>query len=119
MNEHARRAILIMTAGCTAFYIGLVLTRSQAPALLLLLGFSLSIAGLNPMIVACAGKMTTAASMGIMLPTAGLGAILMPWAIGMIAQIAGLRIGMAVNILPCVGMLVLAGVLCRREDAKM
>lgn len=29
MNEHARRAILMMTAGCTVFYIGLVLTRSQ------------------------------------------------------------------------------------------
>lgn len=80
-------------------------------ALLLLLGFSLSIAGLNPMIVACAGEMTTAASMGIMLPTAGLGAILMPWVIGMVAQTAGLRIGMAVNILPCVGMLMLSSLL--------
>ena len=109
--RNAQRAILMMTAGCTVFYIGLVLTRSQAPALLLLLGFSLSIAGLNPMIVACAGEITTAASMGIMLPTAGLGVILMPWVIGMVAQTAGLRIGMAVNILPCVGMLMLSSLL--------
>lgn len=91
--------------------------KSQTPALLLLLGFSLSIAGLNPTIVSCAGKMTSAASMGIMLPTAGLGAILMPWGIGLVAQIAGLRTGMAVNVLPCVGMLMLAGVLAVGDKA--
>ena len=116
--KNTQWTILAMTAGCTVFYIGLVLTRSQASALLLLLGFSLSIAGLNPMIVACAGKMTTAASMGIMLPTAGLGAILMPWAIGLAAQSAGLRAGMAENILPCVGMLVLAGILYMTKRVK-
>ena len=104
--------MVIMSAGCAVFYIGLVLAHSQTPALLLLLGFSLSIAGLNPTIVACAGKMTSSASMGIMLPAAGLGAILMPWIIGIIAQTAGLRIGMASNILPCAGMLILASVLC-------
>lgn len=116
--KNPRRAMVIMAAGCVLFYFGLVLARSQAPALLLLLGFSLSIAGLNPTIVSCAGKMTTAASMGIMLPAAGLGAILMPWVIGIIAQTAGLRIGMAVNVLPCMGMLVLAAVLRGREKAE-
>ena len=116
--KNPRRAMVIMAAGCVMFYFGLVLARSQAPALLLLLGFSLSIAGLNPTIVSCAGKMTTAASMGIMLPAAGLGAILMPWVIGIIAQAAGLRIGMAVNVLPCMGMLVLAAVLRSREKAE-
>ena len=109
--KNPRRAMVIMAAGCVVFYFGLVLARSQTPALLLLLGFSLSIAGLNPTIVSCAGKMTSAASMGIMLPAAGLGAILMPWVIGLVAQSAGLRLGMAVNVLPCVGMLALAGVL--------
>ena len=113
--KDAQRAMVVMAAGCVAFYIALVLTESQTPALLLLLGFSLSIAGLNPTIVACAGKMTTAASMGIMLPAAGLGAILMPWVIGIVAQTAGLRVGMAVNTLPCVGMLALAGVLYAKK----
>lgn len=109
--KNARRAMVLMAVGCVVFYIALLMVRSQGAALLLLLGFSLSIAGLNPTIVSCAGKMTTAASMGIMLPAAGLGAILMPWLIGLVAQFAGLRIGMAVNVLSCVGMLVLAGVL--------
>ena len=116
--RNPRRAMLIMAAGCVIFYLGLVLARSQAPALLLLLGFSLSIAGLNPTIVSCAGKMTTAASMGIMLPAAGLGGM-MPWVIGIVAQSAGLRIGMAVNVLPCIGMLVLAYVLHGRDKAEI
>ncbi len=109
------RAIGIMAAGCVVFYIGLVLSHSQTPAVLLLLGFSVSIAGMNSTIVSCAGKMTSAASLGIMLPTAGLGAILMPWVIGLIAQFAGLRVGMAANVLPCAGMLVLAAVMEKRD----
>lgn len=113
--KNPRRAMVIMAAGCVVFYFGLVMTKSQTPALLLLLGFALSIAGLNPTIVSCAGKMTSAASMGIMLPAAGLGAILMPRVIGLVAQSAGLQIGMAVNVLPCVGMLVLAVILRMRS----
>ena len=116
--KNARRAMVVMSAGCVVFYLGLVLAGSQTPALLLLLGFSLSIAGLNPTIVACAGKMTTAASMGIMLPAAGLGAIVMPWVIGIVAQTAGLRAGMATNILPCAGMLILAGVLLAGKERQ-
>ena len=46
-----------------------------------------------------------------LLPAAGLGNILMPWLIGQVAEFAGLRIGMEVNILPCVGMLALAALL--------
>ena len=39
-------------------------------------------AGLNPTAVASAGRMTSVTSMGIMLPVASSGAILMPWIIG-------------------------------------
>ena len=40
--------------------------------------------------MASAGKMTTVTSMGIMLPVASSGAILMPWVIGIVAERAGL-----------------------------
>lgn len=113
--RNPRRAIAVMAAGCVVFYLGMVLSHSQTPALLLLLGFSISIAGMNSTIVSCAGKMTSAASIGIMLPTAGVGAILMPWMIGLVAQFAGLRVGMAANVLPCAGMLALAVVLAKAE----
>ena len=63
-------------------------------------------AGMNPTAVASAGKMTTAASIGIMLPVASAGAILMPWIAGVISEHAGLTIGMASNIVPCIGLLI-------------
>lgn len=106
-------AMIKMGVGCTVFYIGLMLAGNQTAALLLLLAFSLSIAGMNPTAVACAGQMTSVTSMGVMLPAAGLGAILMPWAIGLIADRAGLHAGMAANILPCAGMLVFAVLVAR------
>lgn len=111
------RAMLWMGLGCTVFYGGLMLARTQVPALLLLLFFALSIAGMNPTAVACAGQMTSVTSMGVMLPVAGLGAILMPWVIGVVADHAGLLAGMACNIVPCAGMLLFAA-LVRREAAK-
>ncbi len=111
------RAMILMGLGCTVFYGGLMLARTQVPALLLLLLFALAIAGMNPTAVACAGRMTSVTSMGVMLPAAGLGAILMPWVIGLVADAAGLVAGMACNILPCAGMLVFAA-LVGREAAK-
>lgn len=111
------RAMIWMGLGCTVFYGGLMLARTQVPALLLLLFFALSIAGMNPTAVACAGQMTSVTSMGVMLPVAGLGAILMPWVIGVVADNAGLLAGMACNIVPCAGMLLFAA-LVRREAAK-
>lgn len=108
-------AMMAMGLGCTVFYGGLMLAGAQVPALLLLLGFSLSIAGMNPTAVACAGRMTSVTSLGVMLPTAGLGAIVMPWVIGLVADAAGLWAGMACNLAPCVGMLLFAA-LVRREE---
>lgn len=115
--KNPARAMTVMGLGCTVFYAGLMLAGTQAPALLLLLGFSLSIAGMNPTAVACAGKMTSVTSLGVMLPAAGLGAIVMPWVIGLVADAAGLTAGMACNLAPCAGMLLFA-VLAGREAAR-
>ena len=49
---------------------------------------------------------TSVTSMGIMLPVASSGAILMPWIIGIVAEKAGLAAGMASNIVPCVGLII-------------
>ena len=65
-------------------------------------------AGMNPTAVASAGRMTSVTSMGIMLPVAASGAILMPWVIGMVAEGAGLAAGMMTNIIPCVGLVLFA-----------
>jgi len=103
-----RKAMVFMAVFCTAFYFAMMQTHSQLPAILLLFAFAFSMAGMNPTAVASAGKMTTVTSMGIMLPVASSGAILMPWVIGKVAESAGLAVGMATNIVPCVGLIIFA-----------
>ena len=69
-------------------------------------GFSM--AGMNPTAVASAGRMTSVTSMGVMLPVASSGAIIMPWIIGIVAEYAGIELGMASNVISCVTMLLFA-----------
>ena len=103
-----RKAMVVMAVTCTIFYVLLMRADSQLSAILLLFAFAFAMAGMNPTAVASAGKMTSVTSMGIMLPVASSGAILMPWIIGMVAERAGLAAGMASNIVPCVGLVVFA-----------
>ena len=63
-------------------------------------------AGMNPTIVSCAGRMTSLASIGIMLPVASISAIIMPWLLGIIAEHSTITLGMSSIIVLCVGMLV-------------
>ena len=101
-----RKAMVGMSVLCTFFYVLLVRADTQGMAIALLFAFAFSMAGLNPTAVASAGRMTSVTSMGIMLPAASSGAILMPWIIGIVAEKAGLAAGMASNIVPCVGLII-------------
>ena len=83
---------------------------------LLLFAFAFAMAGMNPTAVASAGKMTSVTSMGIMLPAASSGAILMPWIIGRVAERAGLAVGMACNIVPCIGLVIFAILVARMPE---
>lgn len=111
--KDACKAMMGMGAFCIVFYIGLMRADTQVTAILLLFAFAFAMAGMNPTAVANAGRMTSVTSIGIMLPVASSGAILMPWIIGVVAEHAGLAVGMAANIVPCVGMLVFAGLVSR------
>ena len=110
------KALIFMSAGCIAFYIALVQTQAQLPAILLLFCFAFSMAGMNPTGVALAGRMTSVTSMGVMLPVASSGAILMPWIIGQVADRVSIQAGMAANIVPCVGLLVFSVLVSRLKD---
>ncbi|MCI8727517.1 MAG: MFS transporter [Hungatella sp.] len=110
-------ALIKMGIGCIVFYIGMMMTDSQIPAVLLLFAFAFSMAGMNPTAMASAGKMTTPVSIGIMLPVASAGAILMPWIAGIISEQAGLTVGMASNIVPCIGLLIFS-VLVKQMGTK-
>ena len=106
-----------MGVGCTVFYFALMQAHSQWSAVLLLFAFAFAMAGMNPTAVASTGRMTSVASMGVMLPAASSGAILMPWLIGKVAgSERELAAGMAVNLVPCVGLLVLAALVARLPE---
>lgn len=106
--KNAPKAMITMSVFCTIFYVALVQADTQLPALVLLFAFAFSMAGMNPTAVACAGRMTTVTSMGVMLPMASSGAIIMPWIIGLVADNVSIHAGMATNIIPCVGLLLFA-----------
>ncbi len=116
--KNPRKAMVVMAVTCTAFYIALMQAHSQGAAILLLFAFAFAMAGMNPTAVASAGKMTSVTSMGIMLPAASSGAILMPWVIGNVAESAGLAAGMATNIVPCVGLIIFAVLVARERPSQ-
>ena len=104
--KQPRKAMVGMSVLCTVFYGLLVLAHTQWAAIALLFAFAFAMAGLNPTAVASAGRMTSVTSMGIMLPAASSGAILMPWIVGIVSEKAGLAAGMASNLVPCAGLVV-------------
>ena len=114
--KNPRKAMVGMSVLCTFFYVLLVRADTQGMAIVLLFAFAFSMAGLNPTAVASAGRMTSVTSMGIMLPVASSGAILMPWIIGIVAEKAGLAAGMASNIVPCVGLIIFALLVARLPE---
>ncbi len=116
--QHAASSMIKMSVGCIIFYIGLMAANTQIIAILLLFAFAFSMAGLNPTAVASAGRMTSVTSMGIMLPAASSGAILMPWLIGIISEYGGIKMGMASNIIPCAGLLFFCIALKKLEQTE-
>ena len=78
--------------------------------------FAFAMAGMNPTAVASAGRMTSVTSMGIMLPAASSGAILMPWLIGLVSEKAGIAAGMTCVLIPCVGMLLFSLAVSRLKE---
>ena len=113
-----RKAMVVMAVTCTLFYVLLMRADSQSAAILLLFAFAFAMAGMNPTAVASAGRMTSVTSMGIMLPAASSGAILMPWVIGRVAERTGLAAGMAMNIVPCVGLIIFSVLVERLSEQE-
>ena len=115
------KALAIMGVGMTVMYGVLLKVSTPIPALIALALFSFSVAGAYPMGVASIGEMLSSASVGVLLAFAGIGGILFPWLVGIIADAAGLRSGMAVNLIPCVGIVILSLMLLsyrKRQEQK-
>lgn len=112
------KSLSVMGLGCVVSYGILVFMKQPVWAVVMLFLFAFAIAGVNPVAVAGVGKIMSSASMGVMLPTAGIGAILMPWFIGMVSDMAGLQIGMLCNLLPCFGIFILSVIYCQIENRQ-
>ena len=112
-NKNPFKVLAVMGIGMTVMYGVLLRVSAPLPALIALALFSFSVAGTYPMGVASIGEMLSSASVGILLAFAGVGGILFPWLVGIVADLAGLRSGMAVNLIPCVGIVVLSMVIPR------
>ena len=109
------KALAIMGIGMIIMYALLLTVSTPVPALIMLALFSFSVAGVYPMAVASIGEMLSSASVGFLLSFAGIGGILFPWLVGIIADLSGLRAGMAVNLIPCAGIIILSLVMLIRE----
>lgn len=106
--KNAFYAISVMGAGCSILYLGLINAHTPVMAILMLFGFAFFMAGVNPVGMSGVGKRLDPATVGVLIPIASLGQIVMPWIIGVLADRIGLSAGMFLNIIPCVGMLVLS-----------
>lgn len=112
------RALTVMGLGCTALYGAMMFSQQPLLAVCMLFAFAFAMAGVNPVAVAGVGKVMSAASMGVMLPVASLGAIVMPWLIGIIADGVSLQAGMLCNLVPCAGIMILSLLIGRMEQQK-
>jgi fucose permease len=114
IRNHAK-ALCVMGACCTALYALMIPLTDPVPAIPVLFLFSASIAGVNPMSTGMTGRSMSPESMGILLPIAACGGILMPAVIGFAANQFGLQTGMLTNLVPCLGIMILGGVLRKNE----
>ena len=108
-------ALSVMGIACTVLYALMIPLRDPVPAVAALFLFSAAIAGVNPMSTAMTGRNMSPESLGIMLPAAACGGIVMPAVIGFVANNVSLQAGMMMNLIPCAGIAVLGWVLWRRK----
>ena len=102
-----------MGVGCLLSFGLMLVTHSTALALLGMALYGLSVAGVFPTTIAAAGSQLSNQSMGVILPVAGIGAVVMPAICGRVAEAAGLRVGMSCVLAAIVGLIVMSA-LCRR-----
>ena len=110
------RALSFMGIGCTVLYGGMIFMDRPFGAIVMLFAFAFAMAGVNPVAVAGVGKIMSAESMGILLPVGGIGAIVMPWIIGIVADAAGLHAAMLTNLVPCAGIFLVSLILMRMQE---
>lgn len=105
------KALALMGIGSGIAYAGLICVNSAIPAVIMLFLFAFALAGSNPMAVSMSGEFLTPVGLGVMLPIGGIGAIVWPWLVGVVADKTTLITGMATNVVPLFLIFVFAVIL--------
>lgn len=109
------KTLAVMGLGCTVLYGAMMFSSTPVTAIVMLFAFAFAMAGVNPIAVAGTGKQMSAASMSVLLLAASVGAVVMPWIIGLVADHVSLQAGVACNLIPCAGIMILSLIVKRME----
>ncbi len=110
------RDLTIMSIACIITYLLLLFSDTGIIAMIALFLFGFSIGGIYPTAIAQAGKNLSNASIGILLPCAGAGAVIMPYITGAVASAFSIKGGMACSLAALFMMLVFSILLKRSEN---
>lgn len=97
----------VMCVGTILTYLLMLMANGPTLALLGVALLGIAIAGMYPTGIAAAGDQLSSQSLGVLLPVAGSGAVIMPAVAGAVAESAGIRGGMACILVPLAGLLVM------------
>ena len=112
------RSLIVISLACAAAYALLLFSSSGPTALVSLFLFGLATSGGYPLAVASANNSLSNACIGVLLPIAGIGAIVMPYITGAVAEHAGIHGGMMCSFAALALMLFFAVLMRRTEHAR-
>ncbi len=112
------KALLVMGVLTTISYVFLMNAHTGPTVITGLFAFAVSLAGTNPTAVSCAGKELNPMSLAVMLPTASVGLVIMPWIIGLVADRVGLEAAMSINLIPCIIFVIASFLFVRLMDKE-
>lgn len=102
------KTLALMGAACSVTYLGLISFKTPVLAIVMLVAFSLAMAGVNPIGMAGIGKRMNQTSVGVLIPVSALSRVIMPSLIGRIADASSLQTAMFFNLIPCIGICIVS-----------
>lgn len=105
------RSLVLMSVATALTYVLLLFARSGVAAVAALALFGLADSGAYPTAIAKANSTLSNASVGVLLPVAGIGAVVMPYVTGAVAEAVGIRGGMLCVLAACALMIVFSALI--------
>jgi fucose permease len=106
------KLLLILAVSMTICFVGLMQSNTAATSVLFLLGIGFSMAGIFPTTFSTIRGTSSAMATGVVLGIAGLGAIVMPGIVGVVADSHGLPGGISTILAALLAMVIMAVIKC-------